>query len=89
MDRICSLPCVLIFLLISTGELITERELTQKLCFVLCSDGLYQNAAHFKIICYIFGIKLLISKQAFTDNLLMRHFFTDFILVSHYWILPF
>ena len=52
-------------------------------------DVHYQNAVHFKIICYIFAIKLLISKQAFTAALLSRHFFTDFILVSHYWILPF
>lgn len=80
--------CVLIFFLISTGEF-TERELTQKLCFILCFDVLYQNAVHFKIICYIFAIKILISKQAFTAALLSRHFFTDFILVSHYWILPF
>ena len=78
MDKIDVNSCVLIFFLISTGEF-TERELTQKLCFILCFDVLYQNAVHFKIIRYIFAIKLL--KQAFTAGLLLRHFFF-FLLIS-------
>ena len=82
MDSICSLPCVLIFLLISTGELICERELTQESCFILCFDVLYQNAANFKIICFIFAIKRLISKQLSLTLFYCIIFFISFLWVT-------